>query len=178
MRDDLNRGPQHDKRRFRMPPPRAIALGLAGLLLLYLLGGWVYENFLKSEEAKIRDVIEIACRAARERMPSGITATLADDFRGPDGIDRDLAHTGFVQVLMNLYRFKVEVHVTPRTVPVKLSARDPTEATAELDAEVRGKAAPEADWESINRFIRGKHFRLSFKKTEDGWKIKGVEVSE
>ncbi|MBE7464860.1 MAG: hypothetical protein HS116_15400 [Planctomycetes bacterium] len=173
MRDDLAGGGRRTSG-FRFTPRTALAALLA-FFALYLLAGWTYNRFFKSDETKIRETIAEAAQAARERHPARVTNTLAEDFRGPGGLDRETAYRVFSMGLMNLYRV-VAVEITPATVPVEVSAVDPTKATARFRMVLRGRATDDSPWEDLNPRAGGTEFRCTFRKIDGEWKFSTVEV--
>ena len=161
---------------FRIPRPRTVLLAAAALFVLNVAGQWAYRRFIQSDEDKIREAIATAAQAARDRVPSGVSAFLSDDFKGPQGVDRNLAHSVLTEILFVRYH-RIEVTVSPLPLPVVLDPNAKDTARAEFRAVVRGRADDQAEWEDLNPEAGGTLFKAFFKKTEQGWKMKSLEVT-
>jgi hypothetical protein len=176
MRNDL----VSDRRRAvfarRRPSLRAILAGVLALVLLGALAKWAYNRFLRSDEDRIRGLIQSAAQAARERRPSGVTAVLADEFvlRGPPDLDRDTCHRILVSLLMREL-VRCEVALTPEPVPVTVS-EDRGTARCEFQARVRGKWTEESDWVDLNARAGGSIMRCTFKLREKVWKLAELSI--
>lgn len=167
------------------PPANSFSPGRVNWLLLLFVaaavlvaGWWVYDRFLKSDLTRIRQLVEGAAAQAEARNPSGVTAILSEDFKGPEHSDKDLAHQFALQVLMFHYK-RVDVTLTPLPLPVEIDAKDPTRATLEFSAQVMGKVADESEWEDILRRypVEQAHaFKAYFKKTDKGWRMNLLEI--
>ncbi len=174
MRNDLL-----SARHSPLPAPRRsdtkkIGFCLLALLLLIFAGWWTYERFIRSDEDKIRDAILDAAQAARDRTPSGVTALLSDDFRGPLEADRELAQQGMIQLLIEFRH--IEVELAPDPLPVVIDDKQGDTALAEFTATVRGKREDNDDWADINKRAGGVHFKAAFKRTERGWKMRRLTI--
>lgn len=153
---------------------------LIAAVLLFALGWFVYDRFLKTEEDRIRDLLGNAAQAARDRSPSGVSAILNDDFRGPEGLDKDMVHGYAVAVLMQQYR-KVEVTLLPEPIPVVIDSTEKKNATAQFRVTMRGKADENSSWDELPRRHAkegGIALKASFKKTDQGWRMNAIELAE
>ena len=164
-------------RLFRHSPGRInIAQLLLALAVLLVAGWFIYDRFIKTEEDRIRELIHGAANAARDRRPSGVSRVLADDFRGPEQIDKDLVHAWCVSVLMVQYKV-VEAQLQPQPLPVNLL--DEKHASVDLRASVRARIEPDAAWEDLPRRYGktgGVPMRLHLYKGDNGWQIKSLEL--
>jgi len=154
----------------------SIAHVILALAILLAAGWFIHDRFIKTEEDRIRALIQGAATAARDRRPSGISRTLAEDFRGPESIDKDLVHAWCVSILMAQYKV-VEVTLSPQPLAVNLV--DDSHATVQLRASVRAKVEPFSDWEELPRRYgksAGVPMRLSLYKGDGGWQIKALEL--
>jgi len=158
---------------------QAIFLGLVALFLL-LYGSWfVYDRFMKTEEDRVRAVIQSAAQGARDRSPRAVSSILASDFRAPGNVNKELAHEGLVVVLMQQYR-EIDVTMLPDPIPVVIDPLDKTKAIATFRVTVRGKIEHESPWDDIiARWspVGAGVWKASFKKTEDGWKMQLLELT-
>ena len=155
-----------------------IVLVIVALLFVWLVGWWVYDRFLKSDETRIRQLIASAADGARRRAPSAVTAILSEDFRGPEGVTRDIVHAYAVNVLMQHYRF-VQVQVSPDVIPVQIDAADKTRATAVFKVQAQGRVEETTPWEDIARAYcapEADALKAYFKRTDDGWKMTACEL--
>lgn len=146
------------------------------LALLYFGGGYIYERFIKSDEAKIRDGLRASAQGVRDRIAGDITQILARDFKGPHGVDKDLAHSICVNIVMT-HRV-LEAEILPEPVEVKVSS-DRTKATARFQIVVRGKIEQGYEWRTIGPEYSqetGKWMKADFEKTDDGWRITRLKV--
>ncbi|HYF50222.1 MAG TPA: hypothetical protein VEJ63_12505 [Planctomycetota bacterium] len=160
----------------RYPGRATVAQLILAAAVLIVAGWFIYDRFFKTDEARIRELIQSAADGARERRPSGITRTLADDFRGPEEVDKDLVHGWCVSVLVAQYKV-VEPTLTPQPLEVKFI--DPKNATVDLRAGLRAKVDEAASWDELPRRYgkaAGVPLRLTLNKGDDGWKIKALEV--
>ena len=153
---------------------KTIFFGIILLILLYVLGSLFYSAFIQSDEDKIREAIHAAADGARARSPKETTAILAESFKGPMGISGDEVHKAVVYVLMQVYK-KVRVKITPEPIPVELDPNNANKATATFRAEVEGDIGT-GKWTSLNAQAGGSEFVCTFRKTEKGWKIEGLEL--
>jgi hypothetical protein len=154
----------------------ALLLLIAAVLAF---GGWfVYDRWIKSDETKIRQLIEGAAQSARERRPSGVSSVLAKDFRGPGGATSDLIHAWLVRAMIAEYRF-IEVELTPQPLVVVLT--DPKSATVDARVRFRGKADEGASWDELPPHYgnaEGVPIHMNIVKTDEGWKVKSLEIVE
>lgn len=175
MRDDLA-----SKKKDRVPAAGVLRLVLAGILavlLLYLLGWWVYHAFLEGPEDKIRTAINAAAQGARDRNPAHVTEILSEDFNGL-GVTKEQVHAAMIQVLMNLNQ-RIDVATAPDPIPVTIDPQDSNKAEAVFRVRVRGKATPDSNWYEIKPpNTESTQFHCRFKLTEKGWKMYGLSITE
>jgi len=148
------------------------------LALLYFGGGYLYERFIKSDEAKIRDGLRASAQGVRDRIAGDITQILAPNFKGPHDVDKDLAHNICVNIVMT--HRKLEAEILPEPVEVKVSA-DRMKATARFQIRLRGKIDEGYDWRDIGEEYgeqSGKWMNADFEKTENGWRITRLLLEE
>lgn len=148
------------------------------LAVLYFGGGWGYERFIKSDEDKIRDALRAAAQGARDRIAGDVTFILDKDFKGPQSSDKDLIHSIVVNIVMT-HRV-VDAQIMPEPVPVVVHP-DRTKAVARFQIEVRVKIEEGYEWREIGEgYSRSanKWLQADFEKTEDGWRIKRLQVEE
>lgn len=176
MHDDLTGKrtvPRHPRELFRLA-----LLATLGLVVLYLLGAWIYSAFIESSEAKIRKAILAAAKAAEERHPANVTRILTEDFKGPGGVTKDMAHQAFAYLLMTQFR-QVEVALAPDPIPVTMDPADPHKGEAVFRAKVRGRMTEQAEWQEIREpNSKGTEFRCKFKRIDQGWQIYELTIGE
>jgi hypothetical protein len=149
---------------------------LIALAVLYFGGGYVYEHFIKSEEEKIRDQFRAAALGAVNRQAGEISRVLADNFKGPQGVDKDFAHSICVQIVMR-YRV-IEAAVLPEPIPVTVHPDDPRKATARFQIHLRGKVEDGFPWSEIGADYSeatSAWLKAQLVKTEQGWRIVVLE---
>jgi len=163
----------------RVPPFRVLLLGAAGLALAVILCWWVYDRFIRSDESKIRAVIEAAALAAEDRHPANVTRLVHPAFLLRTGViqplNRDECHSILVNLLMQTYR-AVQVEVKPDVVPVQVAA-DRQTARAEVMCRVRAKRQLEGEWEMLQDQVGGIYFSLDFTRDGGHWLVREVRVS-
>jgi hypothetical protein len=179
MRNDLQPGHRPTPREPLRITPAMILAALALLVVLYFVGLWAYNAFLVSDETKIRGLVFSAARAAQERRPSGITATLDEGFvcQSPTGtFNRDECHQAFVYLLMSTYR-RVEVSLAPDPIPVVFEA-DRKTAEVTFSARVRGWVTEDSPPEDIQQRSGGDRYVMTAKLTENGWKFTNLRIEK
>lgn len=171
MQNDLMSRRQPAQRPWRITPGM-VMLALLALVVLYMAGIWAYRTYFVSDEEKIRALVFSAARAAQERRPSGITATLSEDFvfhSSAGNIDRDECHNAFIFILDRGHR-KIEVLLGPDPIPVEVRP-DRLAAEVVFTARVRGKVTEDAPWTDILPPGEGTKYTIRAKLTENGWKF-------
>jgi hypothetical protein len=174
MRDDLQPRPRRRNETSRLPAP-AFFIRIAVICFLIGLGGWwVFNRFLKSDEEKIRDLLNQAAQAARDRTASGVTGIMSDDFvfHGPMEVDLDTFHRVCVGVLAGEFR-RFDVQLTPEPLPVEVAA-DRKSARVDFQAHLRAKWTEDGEWKEVNSRAGGSHFVARFVLDEKGWKLREV----
>jgi hypothetical protein len=152
---------------------------LVGMIVFFVVpyGIWyLYDQYIKTDEDRIRDQLAGAVQGAKDRIPRKITGILSDDFRGPQGISADDAHRFLIHILVQKYR-EVDAALLPDPVPVALDENDKTKAVARFKVRMRGRVTEDAAWEPIvRRYSDESNVELvaTFKKTKDGWLITRV----
>jgi len=178
LNDLLSQRRRAQKAPLRITPGMVVVVLLL-LVVLYLVGVWVYNRYFVSDEEKIRALVVAAARAAQERSPGGITRTLSDDFvfHSKEGeVDRDQCHQAFAQILMYTYR-KVEVRLGPDPIPVDVRP-DRQGAEVRFTANVRGKVSDDAPWSPILPPGKGTAYVIRAKLTENGWKFSELWIEK
>ncbi len=155
---------------------RIILVVLAGTLILYFGGSWMYRTFIMSDEDKIRAAIAGAAQGAVDRSPSDVSVILSKDFRLSPLVDKDAVHRALVYILMQQFTGGVSVTLSPDPIPVKLDPKNKGLAYATFRAEVKGKTHPDSDWEPIHNRQGGTEYNATFKNTKDGWKMITVVI--
>jgi hypothetical protein len=169
---------------------RKLRSGIANIWLLLLavvvllVGAWlVYDVFIKSDETRIRQLLQSAADGARRRSPADVSGILSDDFRGFTkeggsfgGINKDLVHQAMIQVLMTGGYKKVEVTYSPEPIPVVVDASRKT-ASATFNLTVQGKYDDNSPWGEIRKPFDGP-LKATFKKTDKGWRMDTIEQAD
>jgi hypothetical protein len=179
MKNDLRSRRQPAQREPLRITPAMVMAALALMVVLYFVGLWVYNAYFVSDETKIRGLVFSAARAAQDRRPSGITATLSEGFvcQTPlRTLDRDECHQAFVYLLMNMYR-RVEVRLAPDPIPVVVES-DRKTAEVTFQARVTGWVTEDSPPEDIQKQSGGERYILTAKLTENGWKFTNLRIEK
>ena len=151
------------------------------LIVLVTLAVLVAAYFLffnkKTEEDRVREVIQTAAQAAKDRNPAHFSECLTEDFKTVHGLGKDELHQILVQMLMFRYK-QVEVVLRPAVIPVILDQQDLKHATAEFKANVTGQETPDGPWEQLTDHAGGTIFKCEFHKTDKGWQFSRVDVEK
>jgi hypothetical protein len=147
------------------------ALLLAAAVVI--VGGWlIYDTFIKTDETRIRQLMERAAKGAAAKSPSEVSGILSDDFKGPEGISKDLVHSAMIQVLMASGFKAVEVTYEPKDFPVQIDAASKT-ARATFSIQARGRMDDKSDWENIpNPYVEP--LTATYRKTDQGWRMDSI----
>ncbi|HYG76538.1 MAG TPA: hypothetical protein VEK08_16155 [Planctomycetota bacterium] len=155
---------------------RAILAGILGFIVWK--GGWaLMDAWFKTEEDRVRDLLQGGIDGARERSPREVSRILSDDFKGPEGWTKEEIHKILVHLLMQEFRV-VDVSLSPQPVPVQLDAADKNKATAQFRMRARGKSDSLGDWIEIGDRYSNALLHVSFKKTENGWRVYAVRLAD
>jgi hypothetical protein len=178
LNDLLSQRKRAQKAPLRITPGMVLA-GLLLLVVLYLIGLWVYNAYFVSDEEKIRALVIAAARAAQERHPRGVSKTLSDDFvfhSAAGDYGKDDCHRGFVHILWNTHR-QIKVRLGPDPIPVEVRP-DRKAAEVTFTAHVQGKVTDTSPWTDILPPGKGTKYTIRAKLTENGWKFNELWIEK
>jgi ketosteroid isomerase-like protein len=138
---------------------------LLGIGLLVLLGWWLKERFLVTDEVRIKRQITAMAGAVEHNNLLKLSDAVASDFTDGHDLDKEKLIIG-VRVFRLQYT-AVFIHITDLTVHVAPGGQT---GQATLVAKILTKAKDGGDTE-----LNAERFRLSFRQTEAGWKLTRAE---
>jgi hypothetical protein len=143
--------------------------GLAGIAVLILLGWWTWQRVFVTDEQRVRQLIGSMQRAVETGNLLKLEAGIAQDYSDEFGFDKSTvigAVRSFRAQYDDVLIFISDLHVTVEPDRQRAQAV----FIAKILARQKGSLADSE--------LRTDRFRLSFRKTDQGWKMIRAETPQ
>ncbi|MBI5493802.1 MAG: hypothetical protein HY904_02180 [Deltaproteobacteria bacterium] len=155
-----------------MTRSRVLVGAITAVLVLGGAGAWW---LLRTEEDRVRAVIQEGAAAARARDVVRMDAILAPDFTTSRGLPRAGALEALRYAFQQRYR-EIDVELGPDPLPVKLEQQE-TRAVVLLDVRAVGRTAPGAPAEDVLALAQtGNRWVVRLTLREDHWLVVGLDT--
>jgi hypothetical protein len=141
---------------------------MALVALVAMLAWWAKERFFVSEETRVKRLIATMEQAVEQNKILTLADCIAGDYGDEHGLDKATL-LGVVRSVRIQYE-AMFIHITGMKLEV---APDQRTATATLVAKILTQRAGGGETE-----LNAERVRLSFRRTDDGWKLTRAESPE
>ena len=138
---------------------------ILGIVVVVLAVWWLKEKFLVTDETRIKRLIAAMTEAVEKSNLLKLSDAVTSDFTDDHDLDKEKLIIG-VRAFRMQYT-AVFIHITDLTVQVAPGA---VTGQATLVAKILTKAKDGGDTE-----LNAERFRLTFRKTDAGWKLSRAE---
>jgi hypothetical protein len=144
-------------------------LRIAGALLVAGLGWWLFEHVFVTDEQRIQRLIASMAQAVEAGNLLKLEAGIAQDYSDDFGFDKSTI-LGVVRTFRADYD-RVTISISEMQIVVEPDHRRAYAGfTGEIVARPKGSTA--------DAEVRGDRYRLSFRKTDQGWQMTRAEIPE